>query len=1401
MRPGATLLRAGRGVCAAFATVVLAGLLGLTAVVPTALAQISTHDSYGTNASKAGKGPGYHSHLGNSCVPDVPLNTVAPKITPAEAVAGATLGTDNGAWANTTCNPAPTSYQYQWKRDGTVVGTLQTYAATKADVDHTISLTVAGCNANGCATAVTASNSDPIMESSLGDRNQYTFSGEIEVNDQESLHVNVANGNLILEANDFQLPGIAGLKLNYARHYNSAYSSLSSLSNQTIAPGWENLPNIALFSNGDARYADETGYETTFKKSGSSFITTPGIDATLINQADGTYLLTFHESGLQEKFSSFGRILDSIDANGNTIAYTWSGGHVSSITDSTSRTTTLTYNGSGQVTTITDPANHTYQYTYDSTSGNLLTYTDPSGDITTYTYNGTGGNGSGLLASVKNNRGWQTQISYDAQNRVTLVTSGLNSTGVCPSGHQCPKTGFTYGVAGSGGFCTGSATTDVKSPSQYPSGAATRYCFDGRMRVTSTKDAMGNITSTDYQSDNGGSNCSDANGHTLDDLPCSTTDGRGHITTYGYDATSGENMLWSQAPTQTSTHRPAYVYGDSTNPYLATQYTDANGHITNYTYDSHGNLLTEAAPIGTTTYTYDTQGQLASGTDPKTKTTTYTYDNNGNLASETDPLGHQTTYGYDSAGNRTSDVSPRGNVTGATAADYTTTFDYDAAGRLLKETDPDPDGSGSLTAAVTSYTYDGAGNQITTTDANQVQVSDAFDGNNRMTSETDGASNITTYGYDADGNLTSKTDARLNETTYSYNAADEMTSEIDPIDLTHNATTTYTYDANGNQATKTVPLDTGSATITYGYDDANRKTSVTYSGGPTTPALGLGYDYVGNRTSMTDGSGSVSYGYDGNDRLTSAARGTDTFAYVYDADGNVTSRTYPDNTQATYSYNSDGSLFSVTSGGVVTTYNYDADGNLAKTTLPSSNGYIETRTYDRADRLTDVKTANGTSTLAEFAYTLDPVGNPTQVAQSGADTCTSTYTYYNSDWLHTASFSPDCPGGSTAPSSLSWTYDGSGNRATQTQTVNGTQTTASYTYNAGDQMTSDGTNTYTYDKSGNEITAGSRSYSYDLENRLTATWNSTSRTDYTHDGDGNLMSAANGTSTTNYLWDINTDLPQLAMERNASGTLLRRYIYGMNRVSVLSSGNTYYYAYDRLGSVADLISADGANHWSYAYNPYGDSRSAGTSTALNPMRYAGQYLDPTVTGTNQYQMGARLYDPSLGRFSRTDPANDGYAPMSPYTYADDQPTVLTDPSGYDAWWGRDRLNAARKHDARVLLGRWTRLHKAMKWVCKSVPNSPACHGYRMCYFSPFGCLTRLDSFTYQDMRAYAFRSHIPQPVHHGSFGNWRHRCFKTGLEGAGGTALAQLLFGEHGVDPDALLIAGSIGCGIGAIGL
>jgi RHS repeat-associated protein len=263
--------------------------------------------------------------------------------------------------------------------------------------------------------------------------------------------------------------------------------------------------------------------------------------------------------------------------------------------------------------------------------------------------------------------------------------------------------------------------------------------------------------------------------------------------------------------------------------------------------------------------------------------------------------------------------------------------------------------------------------------------------------------------------------------------------------------TTYAYDANGNVTSVTdangnATPPAGDGINRYVYDRADKLTQIDYS--DTTPDVTFGYDNVGNRTSMNYGTDTVTYNYDNLDRLTGSTRGADAFSYGYDAAGNVTSRTYPGSPPISYGYDEDNRLASVVDAGATTTYSYYEDGSLRTTTLPSGNGYLDSRFYDRAGRLTEVKNNKGVNTLSDFVSTPDPVGNPTQILQTGAVSSTTTYGYDANDRLRSVCFQATCTPGSSDPF-INWTYDKVGNRLTEERATG----TSSYAYDALDELT------------------------------------------------------------------------------------------------------------------------------------------------------------------------------------------------------------------------------------------------------------------------------------------------------------------------------------------------------------
>lgn len=1011
--------------------------------------------------------------------------------------------------------------------------------------------------------------------------------------------VDLATGNFFTGAVDVSLPGI-GVPFTFVRSYNSADAGTGG----PLGPGWTDDLNwtATVGTGGDVTIRAGSGQQLHFTDNSGSYTPDAGGRATLTTAGSG-YKLVTHDQ-LAYVFNSTGQLTSETDRNGEGLTFSYDGsGNLASVTDSAGRSITFTTSG-GLLTGISLPDGRSVSYGY--TSGLLTSFTDLRGHTVDYTYDS--GN---RLATIVDQNG-HTVISNTYDSGTGRVTQQTDARGHSSTFGWNPSTGTATYTDPNGHTWTQTYVNNTLRSQQDPLGNTTTYTYDSDLNLTGVKTPRGNTTSMTW----------DLNG----------------------------NMLTRTAPSPLS-YSESWTY-DSKND--VTAYTDRRGNTTTYGFDGKGNLtsVTLPNPSGSgagpqTVYGRDaTTGLITSITDPRGKQTTLGYDTAGDLTSVTTSLGYVTTYGYDTSGRVTSKVDPRGNVTGANPADYTWTYGYDAADHLTSETDPLGD--------ETQWAYDPVGNLESLTDANNNSTTYTYDdANNLLTVEAPDTS-TTTYAYDNNGNLTSKTDANNHTTTYAYDNANHQTSVVKP----GGETWTYTYNPDGRLATSVDAngnANHSGGTTTYGYDALDRVTSIGYSG-TITPNVTFTYDGDGNRTKMTDGAGTVTYTYDSDNRLTGATRGSNTFGYGYDANSNLTSETYPDSTAISYTYTDDEQMASATANGNTTTYAYTPAGDLLTATLPTGNGYVETRTYDKADRLIGISNANSSFVLSAFSNTLDPVGNPTEVDQSGATTSTTTYGYDTLNRLTSACLQASCP--NSGDPKTSWTYDGVGNRLTQTTTAG----TINYTYNSDDQLTAAGSTNYSYDANGNETAAGSNAYSYDVANRVISAGAGSTTFTYSYDGDGRRLSSSDGTNTTNYFWDPAKTTPELDIEQNGSGSDLRTYLYGTGLISMTTGGSspgTYYYHPDPLGSIANLTDSGGNPQWTYSYDAWGNATATQDATGApsNPLQFTAGYAD----GTGLLHFGARQYDASTGRFLTTDPAN--LAQGSPYAYVDDQPTSATDLTG------------------------------------------------------------------------------------------------------------------------------------------
>src|SRR3546814_19514686 len=148
--------------------------------------------------------------------------------------------------------------------------------------------------------------------------------------------------------------------------------------------------------------------------------------------------------------------------------------------------------------------------------------------------------------------------------------------------------------------------------------------------------------------------------------------------------------------------------------------------------------------------------------------------------------------------------------------------------------------------------------------------------------------------------------------------------------------------------------------------------------------------------------------------------------------------------------------------------------------------------------------------------------------------------------------------------------------------------TRDYSANGLNQYTAAGSASFTYDANGNLTSDGSTTYLYDIENRLVGASGGSSAT-LRYDPLGRLYEVVSGSNTTRFLYDGD----ELVAEYNGSGTLLRRYAHGKNVDDPVvwyegtGTATPRFLHTDYQGSIVAVPSNTGAALAINAYDEYG----------------------------------------------------------------------------------------------------------------------------------------------------------------------------------------------------------------------
>ncbi|MEH1164367.1 polymorphic toxin-type HINT domain-containing protein [Micromonospora sp. CPCC 205539] len=590
----------------------------------------------------------------------------------------------------------------------------------------------------------------------------------------------------------------------------------------------------------------------------------------------------------------------------------------------------------------------------------------------------------------------------------------------------------------------------------------------------------------------------------------------------------------------------------------------------------------------------------------------------------------------------------------------------------------------------TSYAYNRKGQLVTVRDTKGDEWTYTYDVRGRQDSVKDPDKGLLTTKYNAYGEVEQTTDANLKVLVYEY---DTVGRKVGLYDSTKSAATkraewkydkTYAGKTVRGQLTQSIRYDQPGSANAY----AIRATDFNTRYQPT------GMQYV--IPSAEGGlAGTWSYGYS-----YSPYDGSPT-SVTFPAAGNLTTEKVTTDYDAVTGLPTALNTNLINVGRYVIGQQYTAYGEPTINTRKIDGGvYVEqTFDYDTTTRRVErsrVLPETAAGTVADVGYDYDEAGNISSIADTPAVGPTDTQCFrYDGLRRLTSAWTPKAgvacgtdPAvanlGGPAPYWTDWTIDDLGNRTKEISHALTGDTTRSYALptpgkgvtrpHAATSVTvaepgkAPVTTRYDYDKAGNTTCrpsgatanacppdANSQALSWDSEGRLVSTSGTGNAAGSNiYDADGNRLIHRDATGSTLYL-------PGQEVRREGTVTSGTRY-YGFAGSAVASrngAGLTWLFD-DHQGTQNVAVDALKQTVTVRRQAPYGAPRG-------NPTPWVNQkgFVGGDIDSSGLTHIGAREYDPGIGRFISVEPVQDLADPQqwNAYAYSNNSPITFSDPTG------------------------------------------------------------------------------------------------------------------------------------------